>query len=260
MSISARQQEIIDLIRVGGFLSVESLADHFAVTPQTIRRDVNTLCDANLLRRRHGGAEYVDAPAVNLPYGSRRISNLAAKKAIGRFVASVIPNHASVSFGIGTTPEFVARAMVDHEDLTVVTNNVNVAVALSANPSNRIIMPGGVMRLPDLDFLGQQVEDMYRSYRVDFGVFGVGGIEPDGTFVDFDRAEVLARTALLESCRLSVLVADASKFGRPAPASGGTLAEPGMIVLDALPDIAAHPLAVDEAIADKIRVAGGVTQ
>ncbi len=256
MGISARQQDIIDLVRGGGFVSVESLADHFTVTPQTIRRDINVLCDANLLRRRHGGAEYVDTPRVNLPYGSRRISNLEAKQAIGTFVANLIPSHASVSFGIGTTPEFVARAMVDHEDLTVVTNNVNVAVALSANPSNRIIMPGGVMRLPDLDFLGPHVEEMYRNYRVDFGIFGVGGIEPDGTFVDFDRTEVLARTALLESCRLSVLVADASKFGRQAPASGGSLADPGMIVLDDMPEPSAASQTSQAAIAGKIRLAG----
>jgi len=257
-SITSRQQEIVDLVRLNGFTPVEKLAEYFAVTPQTIRRDVNGLCDANLLRRKHGGAEYVDSPAVNLPYGSRRISNLAAKQAIGAYVASQIPNHASVAFGIGTTPEFVARAMVSHEDLTIVTNNVNVAVALSANPSNRIVMPGGVMRLPDLDFLGPQVEEMYRSYRVDFGVFGVGGIEPDGTFVDFDRTEVLARTAILESCRLSVLVADTSKFGRLAPASGGSLADPDMIVLDSLPDLAAHPLPAEAAIADKIRIAGEI--
>lgn len=259
-TISARQTEIVERIRTNGFTSVESLADHFAVTPQTIRRDVNSLCDANLLRRRHGGAEYVDRPAVNLPYGSRRISNLQAKQAIGAYVATLIPNHASVSFGIGTTPEFVARAMAEHEDLTVVTNNVNVAVALSANPSNRIIMPGGVMRLPDLDFLGPQVEEMYRSYRVDFGIFGVGGIEPDGTFVDFDRTEVLARTALMESSRLSVLVADVSKFGRQAPASGGLLSDPDIIVLDALPDLSNHPLAADGTIAQNIRLAGETAQ
>lgn len=258
-SLSTRQQDIVALIRRQGFLSVENLADHFAVAPQTIRRDINSLCDANLLRRRHGGAEYIDAPAVNLPYGSRRINNLEAKKAIGAYVASLVPSHASVSFGIGTTPEFVARAMIDHEDMTVITNNANVAMVLSGNPSNRIIMPGGVMRLPDLDFLGPQVEEMYRNYRVDFGIFGVGGIEPDGTFVDFDRAEVLARTALLESCRLSVLVADLSKFGRQAPASGGTLADPGMIVLDALPDTAATPPAGEAAIADKMRIARDIS-
>ena len=255
-AITVRQQEIVELIKSSGFETVERLADQFGVTPQTIRRDINVLCDANFLRRRHGGAELSGIPAVNLPYDSRRIRNLDAKLAIGAEVAKLVPNRASVSFGIGTTPEFVARSLVYHEDLTVVTNNVNVAVALSVNPSNRIIMPGGVMRLPDLDFLGSEVDEMFRSYRVDFGIFGVGGIEPDGTLVDFDRAEVMARTAIVENCRQSVLVADASKFGRPAPASGGMLADADILVLDALPKTGLSPLIGLDATSPKLRLAG----
>lgn len=235
MNITPRQHGIVDLARQGGFLSVETLAEHFCVTPQTIRRDINILCDANLLRRRRGGAEYVEAPRLNLAYETRRIIHPLAKQAIGALVAGLIPSGASVSFGIGTTPEFVALAMQGHEDLTVITNNLNVAMALSVTASNRIILPGGTVRLPDRDVLGPHVEEMYRNYRVDFGVFGVGGIEPDGTLVDFDRAEVLARAAMLESCRQSVLVADVSKLGRPAPARGGRLSDIDLVVLDAPP-------------------------
>lgn len=255
-SITSRQQEIVELIRASGFETVERMADLFGVTPQTIRRDINALCDAHLLRRRHGGAELIGAPAVNLPYGSRRIFNLEAKMAIGAEVAAMIPNRASVSFGIGTTPEIVARALLNHEDLTVVTNNVNVAVALSGNPSNRIIMPGGIMRLPDLDFLGPHVEEMFRNYRVDFGIFGVGGIEPDGALVDFDRAEVLARMALLENCRLSILVADVTKFGRLAPASGGSLSDARAIVVDVPPEAEAAPMLFEGPIAGRVSFAG----
>jgi DeoR family glycerol-3-phosphate regulon repressor len=257
MNITTRQQDIIDLARQDGFLSVETLAEHFSVTPQTIRRDINMLCDANLLRRRRGGAEYMEAPRLNLPYDSRRIIHPLAKQAIGAAVARLIPNGASVSFGIGTTPEFVALAMQGHEDLTVVTNNLNVTMALSMAPSNRIILPGGAVRLPDRDLLGPHVDEMYRNYRVDFGVFGVGGIEPDGTFVDFDRAEVLARAAMRESCRVSILVADISKFGRPAPARGGHLADVDMVVLDTAPPPAFAALFDGDGRGGRLRIASG---
>ncbi|MFG1420269.1 DeoR/GlpR family DNA-binding transcription regulator [Roseixanthobacter liquoris] len=256
MHITSRQQDIVDLARQGGFLSVETLAEHFCVTPQTIRRDINSLCDANLLRRRRGGAEYVEAPRLNLAYDSRRIVHPTAKQTIGAFVAGLIPKGASLSFGIGTTPEFVALAMQGHEDLTVITNNLNVAMALSVTASNRIIIPGGALRLPDRDVLGPHVEEMYRNYRVDFGVFGVGGIEPDGTLVDFDRAEVLARSAMLESCRRSVLVADVSKFGRPAPARGGHLSDIDLLVLDAPPPPAFAPLFHKDGLGARVRIAG----
>lgn len=257
MNITPRQHDIVDLARQVGFLSVETLAEHFSVTPQTIRRDINTLCDANLLRRRRGGAEYVEAPRLNLPYDSRRIIHPVAKQAIGTLVAGLIPSGASVSFGIGTTPEFVALAMQGHEDLTVVTNNLNVAMALSVARSNRIILPGGTVRLPDRDMLGPHVEEMYRNYRVDFGVFGVGGIEPDGTLVDFDRAEVLTRAAMRESCRRSVLVADISKLGRPAPARGGHLTDIDMLVLDAPPTPDFDTLFAREDVGARLRIAWG---
>lgn len=257
MNITPRQHDIIDLARQDGFASVEALAEHFCVTPQTIRRDINTLCDANLLRRRRGGAEYVEAPRLNLPYDSRRIIHPLAKRAIGAHVAALVPNGASVSFGIGTTPEFVAMAMQGHEDLTVVTNNLNVAMALSAARSNRIILPGGAVRLPDRDVLGPHVEEMYRGYRVDFGIFGVGGIEPDGTLVDFDRAEVLVRAAMQESCRRCVLVADVSKFGRPAPARGGQLTDMDLVVLDALPPPAFAALFDEDGPGQRLQVATG---
>jgi DeoR family glycerol-3-phosphate regulon repressor len=257
MTITFRQQDIVDLARQGGFLSVETLAEHFCVTPQTIRRDINILCDANLLRRRRGGAEYVEAPRLNLAYDSRRIVHPTAKQTIGALVAGLIPNGASLSFGIGTTPEFVALAMQGHEDLTVITNNLNVAMALSVTASNRIIIPGGAMRLPDRDVLGPHVEEMYRNYRVDFGVFGVGGIEPDGTLVDFDRAEVLARSAMRESCRRSVLVADVSKFGRPAPARGGHLSDIDLLVLDAPPPPAFAALFDPDGLGARVRIAAG---
>lgn len=257
MNITSRQQDIVDLARQGGFLSVETLAEHFCVTPQTIRRDINTLCDANLLRRRRGGAEYVEAPRLNLPYDSRRIIHPLAKQAIGALVASLVPSGASVSFGIGTTPEFVALALQRHEDLTVITNNLNVAMALSVTPSNRIILPGGTVRLPDRDVLGPHVEEMYRNYRVDFGIFGVGGIEADGTFVDFDRAEVLARAAMRESCRRSILVADVSKFGRPAPARGGHLSDVDMVVLDVAPPLPFDALFEQDGMGARLRVASG---
>src|SRR5690606_4737079 len=148
---------------------------------------------------------------------------------------------ASVLFGIGTTPEQVALAMAGHEDLTVVTNNLNVAVALSAARSNRIVLPGGVLRLPDRDFLGHDVETMFRSYRAEYGVYGVGGIDRDGTLLDFDREEAAAREAIRESCRTAILVADISKIGRLAAAQGGLLWDADIIVMDAAPpeDIAA---------------------
>lgn len=227
--------KIVALVDERGSVTVEALARHFDVTPQTIRRDVNALCRANHLRRCHGGVERMDS-GLNLPYDTRRLARPEAKRRIGARVAELIPNGASVMFSIGTTPELVAAALAQHDDLTVVTNNLNVAMALSANASNRIFIPGGMVRLPDRDLLGHDVEAMFDSYRADFGVYGVGGIEPDGVLVDFDQAEIRAREAIRKSCRRSILVADRTKFRRPAPAKGGRLGDADLLVLDGPPE------------------------
>ena len=235
MKTTPRQASIIAMVDEHGAMSVDTLAELFSVTPQTIRRDVNVLCRANLLRRSHGGVERLSA-GINLPYDTRKLAKPDAKRRIGALVARLIPNRASLMFSIGTTPELVAAALADHEDLTVVTNNLNVAMALSSNVSNRIFLPGGMVRLPDRDLLGHDVEEMFSGYRADFGIYGVAGIEPDGVLVDFDQTETLAREAIRMSCRKSILVADRSKFGRPAPAQRGRLGDVDLLVLDGPPN------------------------
>jgi DeoR family glycerol-3-phosphate regulon repressor len=75
MSPAQRQSAIVTLIRDGGFHTVEELASRFSVTPQTIRRDVNQLCDFNILRRRRGGAELL-LPLANSPYDTRRVTHI----------------------------------------------------------------------------------------------------------------------------------------------------------------------------------------
>ncbi|HEX5958505.1 MAG TPA: DeoR family transcriptional regulator, partial [Hyphomicrobiaceae bacterium] len=110
MNLSERQRQILAEVRAAGFISIESLAATHGVSTQTVRRDVNVLCDANWLRRRHGGVEAITA-AGNIAYDTRQITNIGAKQRIGRRVAALVPSRASVLIGIGSTPEQVAVAM-----------------------------------------------------------------------------------------------------------------------------------------------------
>ncbi|MDH3741414.1 MAG: DeoR/GlpR family DNA-binding transcription regulator, partial [Hyphomicrobiales bacterium] len=127
MQLSERQAEIAELVREHGFLTVDAMSEHFCVTTQTIRRDLNTLCDHGLARRRHGGIES-SVKSGNLAYDSRQILARDAKQAIGREVARQIPNGSSLAFSIGTTPQVVAESLLEHDSLRVFTNNLNVAM------------------------------------------------------------------------------------------------------------------------------------
>lgn len=235
MAVEARRLQILSAARRDGRVTVDALAAELSVSAHTIRRDINKLCEASKLRRLHGGAEYID-PMQNLPYRTRAVMNACAKHAIGRCVARIVSDGALLFISIGTTPAIAAAALTDKQRLTVVTNNLNAANALAATTSNRIILPGGELRLPDRDFLGDAAEEIFDAYTADFGIYGVGGIAKDGTLLDFDVAEVRARERIRRNSRQSILVADHSKFGRRAPAEGGRLQDADVVVLDSAPE------------------------
>jgi DeoR family transcriptional regulator, glycerol-3-phosphate regulon repressor len=209
-----RQGRILEIVREEGFASIEHLARQFDVTQQTVRRVVNQLCDQGLLRRIHGGVG-LPVQNQNLAYGSRQGLNADAKRRIAHAVSSYIPDGASLMIGLGTTPEYVAQALSSRQDLRVITNNLNVAAAFAQNPDIEITIAGGTLRPLDRDIVGDAAVRFFSGFRADFGIFGVGGVDQDGTLLDFHSDEVQARQA----------IADASKFGRNATVRGGHLSD-----------------------------------
>lgn len=150
-------------------------------------------------------------------------------------MAAHIPNGASVSIGLGTTPHQVALALRSHKRLRVVTNSLRVVLALAGSDELEIAVAGGFLRPADLDVVGDAAVRCFSEFKTDFAVFGVGGIEEDGMLLDFDPAEVVAREAMRLNCRQSLLVADASKFGRAAMARGGRLSDMDHLFIDERP-------------------------
>jgi DeoR family transcriptional regulator, glycerol-3-phosphate regulon repressor len=222
--LSKRQTRILEIVRQEGFASIEQLAGHFDVTQQTVRRVVNQLCDQGLLRRIHGGVG-LPVQNQNLAYGSRQELNLDAKWRIARAVYDFIPDGASLMIGLGTTPEYVAQALSHRKNLRIITNNLNVAAAFARNPEVEITIAGGTLRPFDRDIIGDTAVRFFSGFKADIGIFGVGGIDEDGTLLDFYAGEVQARQSIVANCRTALLVADASKFGRNATVRGGHFSE-----------------------------------
>ncbi|MGY2051528.1 DeoR/GlpR family DNA-binding transcription regulator [Methylobacterium sp. JK268] len=253
--ISPRQQDILAIARQQGRVSVEDLAIRFEVTPQTIRRDLNELCDNRLLSRVHGGA-VVSSGVANLAYEARRLVAHAEKRAIGLAAAKLIPNNASLFINIGTTTEEVARALVDHEDLLVITNNLNVATLLYRHPRISLIVAGGPVRRADGAVIGSAAVDFINQFKVDYAVIGASAIDEDGALLDFDYREVRVARAIIENSRQVMLVADKLKLERTAPIRVGEVGELDVFVTDALPSrrlrdlCAAHKVSVVEVGAD----------
>ncbi len=121
-----RLDKIMEIARHDGRVSVEVLSQRFRVTQQTIRKDLDNLCQKRLLVRIHGGA-VISSGVENVSYEARRLVASEAKEAIGHTAADMIPNNISLFMNIGTTTEAVARALLQHEGLHVITNSINVA-------------------------------------------------------------------------------------------------------------------------------------
>lgn len=232
--LSQRRQHILELARQRGFVSIDALADHFSVTPQTIRRDINALCAQELLRRYHGGAG-LPSSVENEPYPTRQVRQLAEKRQIGELVAEAIPDRASLFVNIGTTTEAVARALIRREKLRIITNNLNVAATMSDHPGFEVIVAGGFVRSRDRGIVGEAAIDLIRQFKVDIGIIGISGIDLDGSLLDFDYREVRVAQAIIENSRSVYLVADHTKFGRNALVRLGTLAQVDALFTDRKP-------------------------
>ena len=236
-----RRTRISDIVSERGAVSVGALAEMLDVSTQTIRRDIDKLCEGETLRRRHGRVELAKQH-LNTPFDQRAGTNLIEKRDIGEAAASLIPDGATVFISIGSTPLSVARALRRRKNLTVITNNLSAAIALSDELSNRIILPGGEVRLPDRDILGDGVLEFFGRYRAEYGIFGVAGVVEDGSLLEFHSAEVRVRERIRENSQVSMLVLDHTKFGRMAPAVGENISDVDHVILDRRPDAKFDPL------------------
>lgn len=216
MTPNPRQSELLDEVRARGVMTVEALAERFGVTLQTVRRDVKLLAEAGLLARFHGGVRLPMSTTENIAYRQRQDLHAEAKQCIARAVAAAVPEGCSLLINLGTTTEAVARELLRHRGLRVITNNLNVAAILADNPDCEVIVAGGVVRHRDRGIVGEAAVDFIGQFRVDIGIIGISGIEPDGTLRDYDYREVKVAQAIIRQSREVWLATDHSKFNRPA--------------------------------------------
>ena len=245
--LNPRQQEILNLARAHGRVTVDELSMRFAVSPQTIRKDLNELCDQKQLSRIHGGA-VITSGVENIGYEARRFIASDEKRAIGAAAAALIPDNSSLFLNIGTTTEEVARALLNHQGLLVITNNVTVATILYRSSSIDVIIAGGPVRRTDGGIIGSAAVDFISQFKVDYAVIGTSAIDETGALLDFDYREVQVSRAIMDNARQVFLVSDRLKFARSAPVRIGHLAEIDVFVTDTLPSPAVADLCEAEGV------------
>ena len=235
LNSNPRQIKLLGVVRAHGSVSVEQLSEALDVTLQTVRRDVQRLAEAGLLTRFHGGVRVPSSTVENMAHRQRENLNADGKARIARAVAAQVPNDCSLILNIGTTTEAVAKALLHHKGLRVITNNLNVAAILCGNADCEVIVAGGVVRPRDRGIVGEAAVDFIRQFRVDIAVIGISGVEADGTLRDFDLREVKVAQTIMAAAREVWVAADSSKFNRPAMVELARLPQIDRLFTDAPP-------------------------
>lgn len=234
--LGARQQSILLRIQAEGKVGVDALSQEYGVTRQQIRRDLAVLCNRGLARRTHGGAGR-SVSVANIEYESRRNLAKAEKQVIGRLAAQLVTDNCSVALNIGTTTEAVANALYGHENLMVLTNNLNILQAMSRVSGKQLVLVGGTVRAEDGAVVGGAAVDFIQRYKVDYAVIGASALDDDGAILDFDSREVDVARAILANARTRILVADSSKFQRQAPIRICSVGDLDYVVTDRMPSV-----------------------
>ena len=227
-----RQQAILGLARADGRVDVNSLADRFEVTPETIRRDLTSLERRGVLSRVHGGAIPVERLTMELAVDQRFNINAAQKDRIAKAALDQLPDGGSIIIDAGTTTVRFADILPADRAFTVVTHGLPIAGLLAERPNITLHLIGGQVRPGTLAAVGSWAEREYAGVFADVAFAGTNGLSATRGLTTPDIAEAAVKRALMRSARRTVVLADHSKFGRDDFAHVADLSEVDTIITD----------------------------
>ena len=215
MRLQKRQNEILASVRLHGACSIVELANQLQVSDETIRRNIKPLVRQGLIEKVHGGIVLSQHQEPEPPFAKRMGERVEAKKLISARVATIIRDGDSIMLDTGTTTAYVARALSEHRNLSVVTNCTEIARTLAREASNRIHLCGGALRADDWATFGTAAIDFVRQFHVNYAILSIGGVTAGGGFMDFHFEEAEFSRAVIAQAEKTIVVADHSKFGNP---------------------------------------------
>lgn len=208
-----RMNSVLEQVAERGSVDVPKLAAALGVSGATIRRDLRALHDQGLLVRTHGGAIANDV-GLELPIRYKEARRHPQKRRIGVAAAKLVEAGAVVGMTGGTTVTEVARALANRQDITVVTNALNVAAELVPRTNIRLFVVGGKARHASYELVGPRAEAMVADYHFDVAFFGVDGLTEQEGCTTHDEMEAHTDLAFLRRAQRRVVVADSSKVGK----------------------------------------------
>jgi DeoR family transcriptional regulator of aga operon len=231
MQRKQRLNQIVSAVVEKGTLDVVTLAEQFACSQATIRRDLEVLERQRLVSRTHGGAT-THAAFNDLPLGYKTAQDLTEKRRIARQALEFLDGARVIGMTGGTTVTEFARLLLDRDGLTVVTNALNIATDLLANPGLRVFAAGGEVRSSSQESVGPTAEAFLSGYNIDVAFIGVDGVDAAAGCTNYDPVGARVNAILQQRGRMSVVLADATKISRVALAQVCAMSDVDVLITD----------------------------
>ncbi len=231
-----RRNEILEKLQIEKRVVVSELSQHYNVSEETIRRDLDKLEKEGYATKSYGGAVFNDNLSIDMPFNIRKNQNVQGKQEIAEIAASLVEDGEHIILDASSTAVFVAKALKETKKrLTVITNSVEVLLALADTQDWEIISTGGVMDERYLTFLGAEAADSIRSHYADKVLFSCKAISLERGFMESKDALAGIKKTMLSSGKTRILVADSSKFDHDAFSVVSGLQDVDIIVTDQRP-------------------------
>jgi DeoR family transcriptional regulator, fructose operon transcriptional repressor len=238
---AGRKAELAAFVAEAGQVTVARLAEHFDVSTDTIRRDLDQLDSDGVLVRTHGGA--VSLAAVAAPdqaIDDRMLVQASAKDRIGALAAELVENGTSLIINAGTTTLALARHLRDHRNLTITTNSLRLAQEIVPTSCRDLYVFGGAVRLSAQATIGpvslQVAADAPDvDIQCDLALIAVGAVSVDRGYLTSSLSEAAMMSEMMDRASRVAVLADSSKFGRRLFARVADLGKADYLVTDAPP-------------------------
>jgi DeoR/GlpR family transcriptional regulator of sugar metabolism len=228
-----RQARIIQQLQENGFVEISQLSVDFGADRSTIRRDLHELALRGLVRRTRGGA--LAGPAsghADIPYEVKRIEHTPEKQAIGRQAAALVGAAEAILLDSGSTTFQVALALRHRHDISVVTNDLNIAMCLAESQGIQLIVTGGILLESVYTLVGPRTVEELLKLNVDRAFLGADAIHHEAGITNITFVEVEVKRAMIAAAREVMVVADSSKFEHRALAQVCGLDDVDLILTD----------------------------
>jgi DeoR/GlpR family transcriptional regulator of sugar metabolism len=232
MTANHRREKIFELIKEDGSAKVVNLSKIFKVTEPTIRQDLEKLEEDGLVIKEHGGA-YLKNVDLNVRTVSlAHQENLDKKEAIAQKCLEFIESGDTIILDSGSSTSEIAKKLKGFKDLTVITNALNIALILGAEPGIEVIVTGGEFKPPTLSLTGQKASDFFEGIHAQKLFLATAGISLKAGLTYPSISDLVVKKAMIEAAEVTYLVADSTKFGKSAFASLGALSLINYIITD----------------------------